>query len=83
MTVSEIVVVQFEDKSSSSNTRDGNPFNTNEVLEDKGDVITIKEKPIDSSNSNIRSDDSMMAWVRIADSFQRLEMNDLLKKARC
>ena len=67
MTISEIVVVQVEDKSSSSSTGDSNPSNTNEVLEDKGDVITIKEEPIDSSNSNTRSDDNMMAWVKIED----------------
>ena len=53
MTVSEIVMVQFKDKSSSSSTSNSNPFNTNKVLEDKGDIITIiKEEPIDSSDSS-------------------------------
>ena len=35
MTVSEIVAVQFEDKSLSTSTSNSNPFDTNEVLEDK------------------------------------------------
>ena len=54
-------MVQFKDKSSSSSTSDSNLFNTNEVLKDKGDVITIKEESIDSTDSTTRSDNNMMA----------------------